>query len=108
VSYASDTIDVTRLAVTLGGRYNLALIQLVDKIGTALSGSARFSRFNPSAKQIHRNAMRAVDQVIEHRRRDRRRCTTCPESRAAHDNLTMNKISLSLSQLFRVAKFSYG
>jgi len=49
-AYASDTFDVTpQLAVTLGGRYNLALITLVDKIGTALSGSARFSRFNPSA-----------------------------------------------------------
>jgi iron complex outermembrane recepter protein len=48
--YVSDTFNVTpALAVTLGGRYNLALIQLVDKIGTALSGSARFSRFNPSA-----------------------------------------------------------
>jgi iron complex outermembrane receptor protein len=48
--YTSDTFDVTpQLAVTLGGRYNLALIQLVDKIGTALSGSARFTRFNPSA-----------------------------------------------------------
>jgi iron complex outermembrane receptor protein len=48
--YASDTFDVSpQLAVTLGGRYNLALINLVDKIGTALSGSARFTRFNPSA-----------------------------------------------------------
>jgi iron complex outermembrane receptor protein len=48
--YTSDTFDVTpRFAVTLGGRYNLALISLVDKIGTALSGSARFTRFNPSA-----------------------------------------------------------
>ena len=47
--YASDTFDVTpQFAVTLGGRYNLALITLVDKIGTALSGSARFTRFNPS------------------------------------------------------------
>jgi hypothetical protein len=47
--YASDTFNVTpQLAVTLGGRYSLDLIQLVDKIGTALSGSARFSRFNPS------------------------------------------------------------
>ncbi|MBV8506135.1 MAG: TonB-dependent receptor, partial [Alphaproteobacteria bacterium] len=48
--YASDTFDVTpQFSVTLGGRYNLALVTLVDKIGTALSGSARFSRFNPSA-----------------------------------------------------------
>jgi len=47
--YASDTFDVTpALAVTLGGRYNLALVTLGDKIGTALDGSARFSRFNPS------------------------------------------------------------
>jgi iron complex outermembrane recepter protein len=48
--YASDTFDITpQLAVTLGGRYNLALVQLIDKIGAALSGSARFTRFNPSA-----------------------------------------------------------
>lgn len=47
--YASDTFNVTpQLAVTLGGRYNIALDTLVDKIGTALNGSARFSRFNPS------------------------------------------------------------
>jgi iron complex outermembrane receptor protein len=48
--YASDTFNVTpQLAVTLGGRYNLALITSVDKIGNALNGSNRFSRFNPSA-----------------------------------------------------------
>jgi iron complex outermembrane receptor protein len=47
--YASDTFDVTpQFAVTLGGRYNIALVTLFDKIGTALDGSARFSRFNPS------------------------------------------------------------
>ena len=48
--FASDTVDVTpRLAVTVGGRYNIALIHLSDKIGTALNGENRFSRFNPSA-----------------------------------------------------------
>ncbi|HEV2188650.1 MAG TPA: TonB-dependent receptor, partial [Stellaceae bacterium] len=48
--YASDTFDVTpRLAVTVGGRYNLALIHLSDKVGTALNGESRFARFNPSA-----------------------------------------------------------
>lgn len=48
--YASDTFDVTpRLAVTVGGRYNLALVHLSDKIGTALNGESRFARFNPSA-----------------------------------------------------------
>jgi iron complex outermembrane receptor protein len=48
--YASDTFDVTpRLSLTLGGRYNLALIHLYDKIGTALNGNNRFGRFNPAA-----------------------------------------------------------
>jgi iron complex outermembrane recepter protein len=48
--YASDTFDVTpQLAVTLGGRYNIALVHLIDKIGTALNGESRFSRFNPAA-----------------------------------------------------------
>ena len=48
--YASDTFDITpKLALTLGGRYNVALIHLYDKIGTALNGNNRFSRFNPAA-----------------------------------------------------------
>lgn len=48
--YASDTLDVTPdLAVTVGGRYNVAQIRLIDKLGTALSGNNRFSRFNPAA-----------------------------------------------------------
>jgi iron complex outermembrane recepter protein len=48
--YASDTFNVTpQLALTVGGRYNIALIHLIDNIGTALNGQARFSRFNPSA-----------------------------------------------------------
>ena len=48
--YASDTVDVTdRLALTLGGRYNLAMIRLIDKLGTALNGNNRFARLNPAA-----------------------------------------------------------
>jgi iron complex outermembrane recepter protein len=48
--YLSDTLDVTsELAISVGGRYNLALIRLIDKIGTALNGESRFSRFNPAA-----------------------------------------------------------
>ncbi|MGO8866032.1 MAG: TonB-dependent receptor [Alphaproteobacteria bacterium] len=48
--YATDTFDVTSsLSATVGGRYNLALIHLIDKIGTALNGESRYSRFNPSA-----------------------------------------------------------
>jgi iron complex outermembrane recepter protein len=48
--YVADTVDATSaLAITLGGRYNLALVHLIDKIGTALNGESRFSRFNPAA-----------------------------------------------------------
>jgi iron complex outermembrane receptor protein len=48
--FASDTFEVTpRLALTLSGRYNVAAIHLIDKLGTALNGNNRFSRFNPSA-----------------------------------------------------------
>ena len=48
--YASDTFNLTpELALTAGGRYNLAFIRLIDKIGTALNGNNRFSRFNPAA-----------------------------------------------------------
>jgi iron complex outermembrane receptor protein len=47
--YASDTFDVTpALAVTAGARYNVALIHLIDKIGTALDGESRYSHFNPA------------------------------------------------------------
>ena len=46
--YFTDTLDLTpKLAVTLGGRFNLAFIDLADQLGTALNGSHRFSRFNP-------------------------------------------------------------
>ena len=48
--YASDTLDVTpKLAVTAGARYNVALVHLIDELGTALNGESRFSRLNPSA-----------------------------------------------------------
>jgi iron complex outermembrane receptor protein len=46
--YATDTIDLTsRLAVTAGGRFNLAQIKLEDQLGVDLNGSHQFSRFNP-------------------------------------------------------------
>lgn len=48
--YASDAFDVTdKLAITIGGRDNLALIRLADRLGGALNGNNRFSRFNPAA-----------------------------------------------------------
>jgi iron complex outermembrane receptor protein len=48
--YATDTFDVTpRLAVTAGGRFNVAQISLQDELGNdpLLNGSHNYSRFNP-------------------------------------------------------------
>ena len=48
--YATDTFDVTnRLAVTAGGRFNLAQINLQDLTGTnpLLTSNNTFQRFNP-------------------------------------------------------------
>nr|WP_245290853.1 TonB-dependent receptor [Methyloligella halotolerans] len=50
--YISDTYEVNdRLAVTLGGRYNYASIQLTDLTGEdpALNGTNTYERFNPAA-----------------------------------------------------------
>ena len=48
--YASDTFDVTpEFSVTIGGRYNIAVVDLTDEIGTALNGNNEFDRLNPSA-----------------------------------------------------------
>jgi iron complex outermembrane receptor protein len=46
--YATDTFDITsRLSVTAGGRYNIALIKLQDELGNALTGFNEYMRFNP-------------------------------------------------------------
>jgi iron complex outermembrane recepter protein len=46
--YFSNTLDLTsHLALTVGGRYNVAKIDLTDHIGDDLNGSHLFSRFNP-------------------------------------------------------------
>lgn len=53
--FFSDTLDLTnRLALTLGGRYNYARIDLENQnvnpnTGDTLSGSHAYERFNPSA-----------------------------------------------------------
>lgn len=48
-AYFTDTFKVTSaLAVTAGGRYNIAHVNLVDQLGTRLSGYNRFVHFNPS------------------------------------------------------------
>jgi iron complex outermembrane receptor protein len=46
--YATDTFEITpRLAVTAGGRFNIAQITLDDQGSGALSSDNRFERFNP-------------------------------------------------------------
>lgn len=52
-AYFSDTIDLTdQLALTVGGRYNFARIQIEntgDAADDTLNGVNKYSRFNPSA-----------------------------------------------------------
>jgi iron complex outermembrane receptor protein len=48
--YLTDTFDLTPLlSVTASGRYNVAKIDLTDRIGTALTGNSRYTHFNPAA-----------------------------------------------------------
>jgi len=48
--FLTDTFDVTdALSVTLGGRYNIAKVDLADRNGNALDGNNRFTHFDPSA-----------------------------------------------------------
>jgi iron complex outermembrane receptor protein len=48
-AFFTDTFSVTpALAVTASGRFNLAEIGLSDRLGPNLSGSSRYSRFNPA------------------------------------------------------------
>jgi iron complex outermembrane recepter protein len=45
--FATDTFNITPdLAATASGRYNLALIDLIDRRGSDLSGQNRYSRLN--------------------------------------------------------------
>lgn len=57
--YATDTFDVTdRLAITGGGRYNVADIRVRDLLGTSpdLNSDSTFSRFNPVAGATYKIA----------------------------------------------------
>lgn len=46
--YATDTFDITRqLSLTAGGRFNLVNVQMDDQLGSALTGTHNFQRFNP-------------------------------------------------------------
>jgi iron complex outermembrane recepter protein len=47
-AYVTDTLDLTsRLSLTGGGRFNVAMIKLKDELGDALTGDHQFQRFNP-------------------------------------------------------------
>jgi len=48
--FATNTFDATsRLSVTLSGRYNIAKVDLADRLGDALTGNNRYTHFNPAA-----------------------------------------------------------
>lgn len=47
-AYVSDVFDITKaLSMTVSGRFNVAQIQMDDRIGTALNGNHYYQRFNP-------------------------------------------------------------
>jgi iron complex outermembrane receptor protein len=47
--YATDTFDITQyLSATLSGRYNIAQVDLADRLGHALTGNNSYSRLNPA------------------------------------------------------------
>jgi iron complex outermembrane receptor protein len=46
--FATDTLDITpRLALTAGGRFNVAQVKLHDELGGQLNSDNRYARFNP-------------------------------------------------------------
>ena len=49
-AFFTDTFDITpALSANVSGRFNLAQIDLSDKLGTALTGNHNYQRFNPAA-----------------------------------------------------------
>jgi iron complex outermembrane receptor protein len=47
--YLSNVVELTEaIAISASARFNIAKLGLQDKIGTALDGQHRFSRFNPA------------------------------------------------------------
>ncbi len=46
--YALDTLDLTaRLSITIGGRFNIARLDLDDQLGGSLTSRNRYDRFDP-------------------------------------------------------------
>jgi iron complex outermembrane receptor protein len=53
--FATDTLDLTgRMSLTLSGRYNWIRIALRDRLGTRLSGTNSYARFNPAVGATYR------------------------------------------------------
>jgi iron complex outermembrane receptor protein len=47
--YATDTFDASPdLSITASGRYNVAILDLFDQLGTNLNGENRYTHFNPA------------------------------------------------------------
>ncbi len=62
--YLSNTFDIDdHLSLTINGRYNIAGIRLRDRLGGALNGDHRFSRFNPGVGATWRFAAHATAYV---------------------------------------------
>ena len=54
-AYFTDTLNVSRaLAVTASGRYNIAHVDIGDRLGSRLDGFNRFVHFNPSIGATYR------------------------------------------------------
>ena len=49
-AFFTDTFDILNaLSATVTGRFNIAKVDLTDRLGDALNGNDRFTHFNPSA-----------------------------------------------------------
>ena len=73
--YFNDTLSVTeRTHVTFSGRFNQVRIEILDNLGTALSGDHEFSRVNVSVGAVHELGERAsvsdgiANQTVHQRR----------------------------------------
>jgi iron complex outermembrane receptor protein len=54
-AFVTDTFNLTpALAITASGRYNLAVIDLYDHLGSNLTGNNRYQRFNPAIGATYR------------------------------------------------------
>jgi iron complex outermembrane receptor protein len=59
--FLTDTFNLTpALAITASGRYNLAQVTLADRLGSSLTGSTQYSRFNPAIGGTYKIAARVT------------------------------------------------